>query len=276
MPSRRSRPRLTDYEDFRRFLRDFYLHEKSRDPAFSYGTFSRKAGLSSSNHLKLVADCGRRLDRALASRYSKALGLGPSETRYFHLLVDLDQAPDSRAAQAVRGELMLWRTEHRVRKVPAEDLFGALLPEERWCAALLLGLANLKDCRTDPAWLRRRLRPGFDEGLIRRVLGKMVQGGILARRGGRLKRTGMLWSPGTSFEKDIDHLGFQLAQDPVVQWEGRDTSMAFLPLMPKEALEIRESLSRWFKEVLSRRSAPVGPGQQLYLVLGDLFPLTKG
>ncbi len=85
-------PDLYRYDDFRHFLLDFYSLKKKNDPTYSYKRFADAADLGSPNYLKLVIDGDRALTIANIHRFSGALDLTPSETRYFEALVLLNQA----------------------------------------------------------------------------------------------------------------------------------------------------------------------------------------
>jgi len=49
------------YLDYRAFLRDYYAERKAASRAFSYRAFSKRAGVSAPNYLKLVIDGKRSL-----------------------------------------------------------------------------------------------------------------------------------------------------------------------------------------------------------------------
>ena len=54
-------PSVYEYLDYRQFLRDHFAASKKAKPQYSFRYFSRRAGLSSSNFLKLVMDGKRNL-----------------------------------------------------------------------------------------------------------------------------------------------------------------------------------------------------------------------
>ena len=81
-----------DYLDFRAYLADVYVQKKAEGRSFSYRAFSRRAGLKSPNHLKLVIDGQRSLTPHSALRYVKALRLDEDEAAYFIDLVSFNQA----------------------------------------------------------------------------------------------------------------------------------------------------------------------------------------
>ena len=75
-------PDIFAYDDYRAFLRDFYASKKGQKRGFSLRAFSRKAGLTSSNYLKLVMDGDRNLSASMAERFADACGLREREQAY--------------------------------------------------------------------------------------------------------------------------------------------------------------------------------------------------
>lgn len=91
-PLTANQPRVFDYMDYRRFLKDFYLYKKGSSSSFSYRSFSRLAGLRSSNFFKFVMDGKRNLSLSGIYRFASALSLKTEEIRFFTDLVLFDQA----------------------------------------------------------------------------------------------------------------------------------------------------------------------------------------
>ena len=71
-----SLPSVFEYLDYRTFLRDHYTASKQLKPQYSFRYFSRRAGLSSSNFLKLVMDGKRNLG---AETVAKRCGFSPKD-----------------------------------------------------------------------------------------------------------------------------------------------------------------------------------------------------
>ena len=82
------------YQDYRKYLRDYYVEEKKKNPAFSFRYFARRAELPSFNYLKLVMDAKRNLSSHYAKRFIKGLKLKGPEAEYFETLVQINQSRD--------------------------------------------------------------------------------------------------------------------------------------------------------------------------------------
>jgi len=79
--------KIFDYTDFREFLREKFEECKKSNPAFSYRYFSKKAGLKSTNFLKLVIKGESNLSVETIHKFAAAFSLGKMETKYFQNLV---------------------------------------------------------------------------------------------------------------------------------------------------------------------------------------------
>ena len=64
---------ITEYEDYRLYLRDFY-EERKKTSVFSWREFAKLAGFSSSGYLKLVCDGKTRLSKIGAVRSLRRWG----------------------------------------------------------------------------------------------------------------------------------------------------------------------------------------------------------
>lgn len=90
---------ITDYLDYRIFLHDYYEEQKAIS-SFSWRSFSKLAGFSSSAYLKLVCDGKTRLSKVGAVRVAAGLKFSKIQTEYFCTLVhycDSDNAVEKKA-----------------------------------------------------------------------------------------------------------------------------------------------------------------------------------
>lgn len=85
---------IYSYEDFRKYLKDFYESQKKENRGYSYQKFSEDAGIKSPNYLKIIIDGQRNLSIEGVQKFAKALSLNFNETVYFENLVLLAQSED--------------------------------------------------------------------------------------------------------------------------------------------------------------------------------------
>src|SRR5579885_1444837 len=83
---------LFHYTDYRQFLRDWYLAAKKGRGSLSFRTFSKRAGLKSTNFLKLVMDGERNLTEVSLVKFMSALKLNKEQQEFFRNLVFFNQS----------------------------------------------------------------------------------------------------------------------------------------------------------------------------------------
>ena len=82
---------IFNYTDYRAFLADFYKEAK-KTKSISLRAFSKKAGFTSPNYLKMVMDGDRNLTEESITRFVSALELNKQEEEFFRNLVLFNQA----------------------------------------------------------------------------------------------------------------------------------------------------------------------------------------
>ena len=146
-----------DYLDYRAYLRDFYAHQKATKKSFSFRSFSRKAKLSSPNHLKRVMEGDRNLTAEMASRFAKACGLGDEEAEYFENLVAFNQARTTAERSKAYAKLTGFRRYRQAHKL---DVAHAAY-HATWYLPAIRELAARADFEADPAWIAKRMVPSI-------------------------------------------------------------------------------------------------------------------
>lgn len=83
---------LFEYQNYRDYLRAFYTEQKTLKRAFSYRSFSKKAGIQAPSFLFYVIEGKRNLTKNSLLKISEAIGHTREETDYFENLVFFNQA----------------------------------------------------------------------------------------------------------------------------------------------------------------------------------------
>lgn len=147
---------LFKYLDYRHFLKDYYREQKEKKGSrFSFRTFSRAAGLSSPNFLKLVMEGKRNLGPDGTLGFIKALRLNKEESAYFENLVHFNQSSTDDERNEWYRRLSTSRKYREIRQIE-KDYF---VYYSRWYYAAVRELTLLPDFREDPDWISRKLSP---------------------------------------------------------------------------------------------------------------------
>jgi uncharacterized protein (TIGR02147 family) len=170
------RPEPARFTDYREYLRALIAHLKATRPQFSYRWFSMRAGFSSPNFLKLVAEGERNLSLASVEKFARGLGLDEEEREVFELLVRLDQAENDEERNRVFARLRRFQARVRTLEADQYDLYSD------WHAVVLRELVGLgRFAEEDAATLAKRLRPAVPAAQVKKAIALLERLGMLAR-----------------------------------------------------------------------------------------------
>lgn len=119
MVQERSRIRIYDYTDYRKYLLDYYHDQKQRSKVFSYRYFARKAGINSIGLYKDIIEGKRHLGRSLVIRFSQAIGHSAKEAEYFENMVFFNEA-DSLEEKKVYFERMMTSYQSKAHRIEGD------------------------------------------------------------------------------------------------------------------------------------------------------------
>jgi uncharacterized protein (TIGR02147 family) len=83
---------IFEYQNFRLYLKDYYIEQKDSKKYFSYRYFSKRAGINASAFLYYVIEGKRNLTKKSIDKISSAIGHTREENEYFENLVFFNQA----------------------------------------------------------------------------------------------------------------------------------------------------------------------------------------
>lgn len=172
------KPDIFTYLDYREYLRDYYAAAKGAVSAFSYRYFSRKAGFTSPNYLKLVAEGQRNLTDDSIRKMVAGLALGPDEARFFEALVEFDQAGDAEKKNAAFERVSASQRFRQARRID-RGMFEYL---SRWYYPAIREMAARADFRDDPRWIAENIFPRIRPREAQRALNLLFDMGLLERR----------------------------------------------------------------------------------------------
>ncbi|MFH1831132.1 MAG: TIGR02147 family protein [Pseudomonadota bacterium] len=164
------KPNVFKYDDYRAYLKDWYVLMKKSNSAFSYRAFSRWAGLKSPNHLQLVIKGKRNITKSTLPVFQKILKLKCREKRYFELLVNFNQSttPESKASYLKEMSSYLKRYGETLKHNQYEYLV-------RWYFPVLRELVTTKDFKENPRLLAKRIGQGITPRQVREAIDKLKE-----------------------------------------------------------------------------------------------------
>ncbi|OIP38686.1 MAG: hypothetical protein AUK47_11490 [Deltaproteobacteria bacterium CG2_30_63_29] len=178
-------PDIYEYLNYRKYLEDYYEAAKTQNPAFSYRYFSRRAGYSSPNFLKLIIKGERNLGDESIPRFAKALGLKGDERRFFRNLVDFEQAKTAEDKNTAYEKVAASTRFRQARRID-HDLFSYL---SNWYYPAIREMSARADFHDDPVWIAGELLPAITPEEAARALEVLFDLQLLVRgEEGRIHR----------------------------------------------------------------------------------------
>lgn len=270
-------PSVFAYLDYRQFLKDHFAASKALKPQYSFRFFARRAGLSSSNFLKLVMDGKRNLGPPTVDKFVKALKLDAEEATFFADLVALDQA-QSVADKNRAFERVAANRRFRAARRLEGPLFKYL---SHWYYPAVRELAGRADFVEDPRWIAKQLMPPITTQQARAAVGTLTELGLLvADASGRLVRGDTSLTTGHEVRSIVipayHRQMIERAADSLerVAPEERDVSALTMCIKCSSLADLKQRVHRFREEMLERSDSEEGP-QQVYQLCIQLFPLSR-
>jgi uncharacterized protein (TIGR02147 family) len=280
------RPRLDVYRylDYRVLLADYYAERKENGRGFSYRAFSRKAGLSSPNHLKRVIEGERNLSPEMAQRFAEACGLSGKEAQYFCELVEFNQARTSSEKQARYEALASHRGYRRAQKL---DVAQAAY-HSHWYVPAIRELAGSRAFRADPSWIAQQLLPAISVEQAEHALSVLTELGLLVKTvDGRVVQAQSVVSTGAetsgvhivAYHKQM--MQRAITSIDLVPKPARDISSLTLRVSGRGLARIKQRIQEFRRELVGLESADAmelagAESDEVVVQLNlQLFPLTR-
>ena len=268
-----------DYTNYRKFLRDYYDMHKESKRGYSFRNFSKAAGFTSPNFVKLVMDGERNLSSAAVEKCIAALRLVGNRAAYFRVLVQMNQAKTDVEREAAYLELRRL-VPHAKRKLLDAESHDYL---SHWLYPVLREMVLLPGFREDPYWITLRLRGRVQQAEVVAALRFLVQHGFLRRDdAGKLQPTDHMILTSDEVRslairnyhrQMLDGAKYALESIPMDEREFGALTLT-LPSSALEELKLRmkmfrQDLHRWAME-----SSEGGAGEAVIQVNLQMYPHT--
>lgn len=179
---------LFDYDDFRKFMQDYFDEQKKLRAVFSHRFFAAKAGFSSSSYCLNVIRGRFNLTPKSIEKISKAMDFEPLQKAYFEALVQYNQA------QQVDERDQAWEQILQIRK---QIEFTHVTTREqayfsKWYYPVVRELAVESDWNGDFRVLARSLTPQITTEEARDAVKNLLEWGLLKKEGERYERVSQM------------------------------------------------------------------------------------
>lgn len=161
-------------------MQDYYDSRK-KSGAFSWREFSKNAGFSSSNYLKLVCMGKSKLSKVKTAQVAKAMGLIGHEAEYFEQLVIFGNAIKDSVKKTAFLEMSRIAQEHKVRVIDSD----AFQYYESWKYPVIRELAPMMP-DAQPRKIADECKEYVSAEEVRDILAFLVKAGFLKKDGNKI------------------------------------------------------------------------------------------
>jgi uncharacterized protein (TIGR02147 family) len=269
---------IFEYLDYREFLREYYREKKATEYGFSHRSFSRRAGLQSSNYLKLVMEGERNLTPEMANQFAAACRLSDRESDYFCELVAFNQARDTRERDRCHERLRRFREYRKIHKLDAAQAAY----HSSWYVPAIRELAALENFSGDPKWIASLLKPKIAQAQAQQALDTLLALGLLVRKDdGKLEQSSPLVTTGSAGPLGHHVANYHRAMMAqaaealdTVPREEREISSLTLCVSQDVLLELKERIREFRRELLQLAELEGKPERVVQLNF-QLFPMSE-
>jgi uncharacterized protein (TIGR02147 family) len=171
--------RIYEYDNYRRFLKDYFKEQKECRACFSYRYFAQRAGFASSSFCAHVIEGKRNLTSDSIRKMIKGLKLSGKAAQYFEALVSFNQS------HTVEDREHWFRALERLRK--SSQFYKVNQKQyayyDEWYYPVIRELAVYSDWNGDYAKLGKTVSPPIGPEMARKAVETLLQIGLLVKNG---------------------------------------------------------------------------------------------
>lgn len=276
MGSPKKKPIIYEYSDYRKYLADLFLFNKSVSTVFSHRYIIQKAGFSSPAMLKNVILGKRHLSLSAAERFSSVFDMDNGERQFFLLLVRFGIAKTLAEKEKCHQKIARIKRTAKIKRLD-DDYYDVL---DTWWHLAIREAVALPDAKSSSKWIARVLQPNITPKEAAHSL-------WLLRRLGLIRKHLEAWQPADStiqtdptvvsvkaanFHRQMIQLGGEsISRFPVDQ---REISGTTLRISKRELSKFKELL-RDFRSHLLQLAERSEDADAVYQLNFQLFPLVK-
>lgn len=269
--------KVFEYNNYRRFIRDFYLYKKSAAKGFTYRYFARKAGFVSPVFIKLVIEGKSNLSSKSTSALIKAMELSLPEAHYFENLVKFNQANTESKKDKYFQILRQLNQEYGVTVLQADQYEYY----SKWYNSVLREIAPYVKNKRDIQKLGSLLLPHLNSRETEKAI-ELLKRCLLLREDpdGTFSQTKKIISTGTEIESlAVRKLHIQmalLAAEAIehVPKDERDVSGLTIGVSQEILDIIKTRIMRFREEIMMLVASDKRPVERVYRLNFQLFPVS--
>jgi uncharacterized protein (TIGR02147 family) len=167
---------LFEYSDYRSFLRDFYKYEKKRNPKFSHRYIAQKVGFTSSSFFSQIIKVQSNITPRLAINFARLMKLNKTETEYFQLLVQYNQAKSHEETKYFYEKILSFRRP-KIKKIEANQY--KLL--NKWYNIAIRQILGILPFKGDYKQLAKTVEPAIKPNDAKKAIQLLMDLGLIKK-----------------------------------------------------------------------------------------------
>jgi uncharacterized protein (TIGR02147 family) len=270
-----------DYTDYRKYLADYYVVQKSVNPAFSYRYFARRAGINSSGFYKELIDGKRSLSRALILKFSGAIKHTKKEAEYFENMVYFSEAVSVEERKLYFNKMMSSYESKAYRLLGEQYEYFS-----RWYYIVIRELISFVRFKDDFRGLARMLNPPIREDQARKAIYILEKLNLIKKnKEGWYTSTSPVITTGyptddtkvnllnvINFQKEMLKMAYETYDRHPIKKV--DMSTLTLSVSEQTFLAMKEEIANFRKKLLSMAEKDEHP-DRIYQLCHYFYPMTK-
>jgi|WetSurMetagenome_2_1015567.scaffolds.fasta_scaffold140885_1 uncharacterized protein (TIGR02147 family) len=271
-------PEIYQYTDYRKFLEDYFEESKKTCKAFSHQYFARKAGIKSSGFMLHVIKGQRNLTSTVLHKVAHAIGMDASQTEFFEVLVNFNQAKEQRDKDYYLEKLMEKR--RLIKTVHLVDRQFEFYKE--WYHSAIREIIPIAGKNATPTGIAKLLVPEISPAKVKASLKLLEELGLVRKTPDGIHEITHQYIEGDDPIHRAAIVNFQrhildLAKESWDNCKASESAAHTLTLAMSEKLarEIRGDIEQFKKKLIEKVIAEKGAPERLYQITMNYFPLSK-
>lgn len=179
---------LFDYDDFRKFLQDYFEEQKKMRAVFSHRFFAAKAGFSSSSYCLNVIRGRFNLTPKSIDKIAKAMDFEPLQKEYFQALVQYNQAHQVDERETAWEQILQIRKQIEFTHITTREQAYF----SKWYYPIVRELAVNSNWKGDYMTLARMVTPQITTEEARDAVNNLLEWGLIRQVDDRYEETSQM------------------------------------------------------------------------------------
>lgn len=268
--------KLYDYDDYRRFLQDYFDEQKKMRAIFSHRFFAAKAGFSSSSYCLNVIRGRFNLTPKSTEKMTKAMGLDNRQSKYFSALVEYNQAKRVEERESAWDEIIQIRSQSEFSHVSHDqkEYFS------KWYYPILRELVVHPDFDGDMTHLARAVDPAISTEEAREAVENMLRWKLIERDdAGKFKSTSLMLDAKQVAPMDLRQIRREYVQHAIGAVEQKkpyERFAAFTTLaMSEDSYDYAVKILEEARQKIIAKASDDAKVDKVYEMMVVAFPMSK-